>query len=148
MSLAITAWHAALLFRTLLAPWQQGLIGVLDCEFRAVRFVWLGDGGELVLQPFLAPAETIAPTMDRLVPLPAMRLFIQLDSRQSVCNCIRGSMHETALLAYIHILGVFYADLVFAQVLFKSDRCLHRVMPTSAERFCCTVRHPPASVSV
>jgi len=48
-----------------------------------------GDGGELVLQPFLAPAETIAPTMDRLV-------------------------------------------------LFKSDRCLHRVMPTSAERFCCT----------
>eukprot|EP00656_Telonema_subtile_P037091 TRINITY_DN4119_c0_g1_i2.p1 TRINITY_DN4119_c0_g1~~TRINITY_DN4119_c0_g1_i2.p1 ORF type:complete len:417 (-),score=89.01 TRINITY_DN4119_c0_g1_i2:67-1185(-) len=49
-----------------------------------------GDGGELLLQPFLGPAETIAPLMDRMV-------------------------------------------------LFKSDRCLHRVMPANAERYCCTV---------
>lgn len=94
-----------------------------------------GDGGEVCLRPFLGKEKAIAPLLDRLVGggWPSLLRVWCLTSNttpawQSLELDVARSRHACFLV------------LVFlVQVIFRSDRVLHRVLPCHAERFMLTV---------
>lgn len=97
-----------------------------------------GDGGELVLHPFLEPDIIIAPLMRRAV-FPGCYCI-----NPNICTClfivsgfdIFGKHSELSEEVFF---STHSSDTTHLQRFFRSDLILHSVRPSSAERFCFTL---------